>query len=982
MLKFFHNFNHRKVLHWSFILFLLLGLGSSIYLAQRSQDIEERAQDEQQKAALTFAAGDWHLLNWNYRQSFNTSQLRPNNLAFISIPGTSQIFSRSKDDGSDIRVVDSNGGSLPFVRKEWSKQHKKGLIVTRLNTASNVVYIYTGNPNTNDAQSPNQVYLVYESFPGTTPSGWTILNNPGGNSVNIKPTSWIPSWTIPLFSGTQTVNIGPGAIFDDGTIVAATVNTGEIKQSNDWGRNWQTINANPFDRSANPYTPIPRLFYKDSANNLYISLDGTDAVFRSSDRGWTWLKVLDFNNPRWFFNCCSCSPESCGLNQCMFRCKTSRSMTEFNNGKLLTGSYTVTQFNWEKSSCIFKSEPNDKGQVWSKVWNDTSGRHIHFVTADPYHPGRAYASMGDDPSVAKIVRSDDYGEHWYIVKPEPAEVPTANYYQPTAVAFDPTCRLYGGDNVWDPVIHKSCENDEKNFEVVFRPRNQYGLYYWEVDDAQENHYFGFIGKPEFAKTEMRLAQEAPSFVIATSTNGGFWQRVSDFGLFTASSLGVGAGTFGASNFMNNTSIIATAEKKPYLLKVETNIVKHYLEAKPGASLELNLPSLQGYESVVLEFTMAMKSSSVLGPNDPIPTSRSLILADGSGNTQAGIVIQARDGRPDLWYIYTDSNVNSWTGRPFSLNTWIRVRYKINLSGKTWQLCLPEYNNYCGNELSLSNASSLPSKLILRSEGSIITNILMDISLGANTPGTNIVTAGAEEEVPTATLTPIATPTQCPNPSPPTLNSPSNKSSFPLSSKIDLIVNPIAQKCGSNPAEYEITFTFNGNRWTDLWNGTSWPQTGPYNFCNTATWWVRSRYFDTYYNTYRTSGNSLAWDYDIVCPTPTNTPTPTPTPCQNPSPPILTFPTHGASFSVGSRVNLVVNPITQRCEGNGPEYQINFLFRGISYLSPWDGTSWNNTGPYNFPGTAVWKARSRYWDSFYKIYRESSWSNSWIYNITL
>jgi|GEM_PF-3940723 len=123
-----------------------------------------------------------------------------------------------------------------------------------------------------------------------------------------------------------------------------------------------------------------------------------------------------------------------------------------------------------------------------------------------------------------------------------------------------------------------------------------------------------------------------------------------------------------------------------------------------------------------------------------------------------------------------------------------------------------------------------------------------------------------------------------------------------------------------------------------------------------------------------------YDTNFDCSPVAAIPTVTPTPCVNPPPPILYSPRDGVSFPSGSILDYFIIPISNRCGVGNPEYQINFLFRGRSYLGQWNGSSWLSTGPYNFPGIVVWKARSRYYDSLYNTYRESPWSAEWAYNI--
>ncbi len=118
-----------------------------------------------------------------------------------------------------------------------------------------------------------------------------------------------------------------------------------------------------------------------------------------------------------------------------------------------------------------------------------------------------------------------------------------------------------------------------------------------------------------------------------------------------------------------------------------------------------------------------------------------------------------------------------------------------------------------------------------------------------------------------------TPTACPNPPAPSLNSPANgvNIDFIPNLYIDLIVNPIGQQCGFNKAQYLISFTFRNNTYGSGWidpgaNGLATWNTGPYNYPGIATWKAKSRYFDTPYNVNRVSDDvdSETRSYNINC----------------------------------------------------------------------------------------------------------------------
>ena len=115
------------------------------------------------------------------------------------------------------------------------------------------------------------------------------------------------------------------------------------------------------------------------------------------------------------------------------------------------------------------------------------------------------------------------------------------------------------------------------------------------------------------------------------------------------------------------------------------------------------------------------------------------------------------------------------------------------------------------------------------------------------------------------------------------------------------------------------------------------------------------------------------------------PTSTPTACPTPPAPTLKSPTDGSKFILGPNfyLDLQINQISQKCGANNPQYWIEFIFpsggsKPITYQSGWIGvTSWH-TGPYLQTGEAIWKAKARYYDTYYSTYRESGWSLPWKY----
>lgn len=113
--------------------------------------------------------------------------------------------------------------------------------------------------------------------------------------------------------------------------------------------------------------------------------------------------------------------------------------------------------------------------------------------------------------------------------------------------------------------------------------------------------------------------------------------------------------------------------------------------------------------------------------------------------------------------------------------------------------------------------------------------------------------------------------------------------------------------------------------------------------------------------------------------------PTPTACPNPPPPALSSPANGSTFVLPAApaqlfVDQVITGISQSCGPNAPEYNITFGLMGATWEKGWNSSLTYHTGPYGRTGTVSWKAKSRYLDSAYSIYRESIWTNPWTYQI--
>lgn len=114
----------------------------------------------------------------------------------------------------------------------------------------------------------------------------------------------------------------------------------------------------------------------------------------------------------------------------------------------------------------------------------------------------------------------------------------------------------------------------------------------------------------------------------------------------------------------------------------------------------------------------------------------------------------------------------------------------------------------------------------------------------------------------------------------------------------------------------------------------------------------------------------------------STPTPTPTPCSNPPAPTLDFPSDKSVFNIIAKddlyIDLKLNPVNGSCGGNKPQYKIWFGNEvGGNYEKDWGELTWH-TGPYNNSHIWTWKGKTRWYDSYYGVWRESDWSDARTY----
>ncbi|WP_421078181.1 DUF2341 domain-containing protein [Methanothermococcus sp. Ax23] len=147
-------------------------------------------------------AGDMGDSWWNtefpYRATVNITSVQDlnNYSVLIRLDNNSFDFSHANNDGSDIRVIDSDGSTqLQYWIGYWNKSSKKANIwvkIPHLSANSNkTIYIYSGNPSAHSLSNPNGMFLFFDDFnDGNWQDKWnktgsgTISENNGYLEIN------------------------------------------------------------------------------------------------------------------------------------------------------------------------------------------------------------------------------------------------------------------------------------------------------------------------------------------------------------------------------------------------------------------------------------------------------------------------------------------------------------------------------------------------------------------------------------------------------------------------------------------------------------------------------------------------------------------------------------------------------------------------------------------------------------------------------
>jgi len=179
-------------------------------------------------------------------------------------------------------------------------------------------------------------------------------------------------------------------------LFGVNANTGLILNSTDYGQTWQEITQ-------------PNWEIGEGLSALYISQNGTlfcggqkidsnGTLFRSSDFGESWHRVLTLHNNSWLGD----------WGQHFSEC----------NGHILVCEYGLVTA--QENRGVYHSE--DSGQTWEEVyttifgWNELYGlsSHLHFAYIDPYDYNW-YISEGDYEGACVIKKSIDEGQNWVTI---------------------------------------------------------------------------------------------------------------------------------------------------------------------------------------------------------------------------------------------------------------------------------------------------------------------------------------------------------------------------------------------------------------------------------------------------------------------------------------------------------------------------------------------------------------------------------------
>jgi hypothetical protein len=195
-------------------------------------------------------------------------------------------------------------------------------------------------------------------------------------------------------------------------------------------------------------------------------------------------------------------------------------MDEDVHGNLFIGEYAGV---WE-DTCAYIHRSMDGGVTWEVVYEGT-GRHVHFVAADPY-TGSVYAAIGDGVARAKLLRSDDQGDTWNTIYQGDFRA------QPISIAFTEGYRIFGSDsggtlNLWNSVYRTS--NDQLFVDQLILYGEDNAFVWSLVKNVQDVLYAGTLSRDD---GDDRVG------IFVSHDDGRHWCRAKDFGVVATGYTGV------------------------------------------------------------------------------------------------------------------------------------------------------------------------------------------------------------------------------------------------------------------------------------------------------------------------------------------------------------------------------------------------------------------------------------------------------------
>ncbi len=262
-----------------------------------------------------------------------------------------------------------------------------------------------------------------------------------------------------------------------------------IWRSEDLGTNWSLLKQFPDTVSCAG-------IYVARSGTVFVGISRVGRLFRGEPGApWIWSQPLEFH-------CNSCVDP--GHNSKMWK------MGEDSSGALYVGEYGGA---WS-DTCAYIYRSTDDGLHWSEVYSSHC-RHVHFVRVDPFSDF-VYASIGDGPGRQQLVRSDDGGQTWAVIRDEDCLA------QPTSCAFPPDWRVFGSD-CGGSTLNTICTTaDDSLFVTRLVLEGQNDAFVWEMSSDPQGYLY--------AGTVSKLPGGSTVALYASYDAGVTWCTVRDFGV--------------------------------------------------------------------------------------------------------------------------------------------------------------------------------------------------------------------------------------------------------------------------------------------------------------------------------------------------------------------------------------------------------------------------------------------------------------------